>query len=414
MKRFFTFLLLFVCSISIGQVNLVMNPSLEKYDTCPERLDEIKYAKQWMSLDSVWSPPDFAHAPPGVPEYCNICAGSNYFSGTPDNGRFFQFPRTGQGLSQVQMFYDETAIGHRFNRDYLQGHLTNTLIPGQVYCVSFYVALEFASHYAINNIGAYFDDGTIDTTHNPGETQTHITPQVFTTTIITDTLYWTKIQGSFIANGSERLITIGNFTDRAHTGFVVAPGRDTTGIGGGGVGAYSWYTVDDVCVMRSDATINAGADRVITGTDSVTIGDTLDTYLPTYWYANGSLIDSNTAWLRVRPDTTTMYVVELSRCGGDNITDTVWVYVGALFSNAPVYNTAAITLSPNPAHGLLTVDGAAHSEVTITDMVGREVFHTTVASAHEGIDISGIVPGLYMAQVVMPDGGRKCVRLAVQ
>ncbi len=410
MKRLLTLLLIFVCSASIGQVNLVKNPSFEQYSNCPDRADVIKYAIDWSNLDSAWSPPDWAHVPWGCPDYCQSCAIAGDCS-LPNNLFFYQYPHSGNGIAMVQMFYDESGYTDN-KRDYLQGHLSNTLLVGQVYCVSFYVNLANLSRYAIRTIGAYFDDGTIDTTRNPGWPQTHCSPQVMATYAISDTQNWVKIQGNFRANGTERLITIGNFADKTHSECIAI--RDTTGAGISGVGFASWYLIDDVCVMAIDATINAGPDQVITGTDSVTIGDTLDSYLPTYWYANGSLIDSNTAWLRVRPDTTTMYVVELSRCGGDNITDTVWVYVGALYSNAPVYNIAAISLSPNPAHGVLTVDGAAHSEVLITDMVGREVLHTSVATAHEGIDISGIAPGLYMAQVVMPDGGRKLIRLAVQ
>jgi hypothetical protein len=108
-----------------------------------------------------------------------------------------------------------------------------------------------------------------------------------------------------------------------------------------------------------------------------------------------------------------MYVVDLSRCGGDNIADTVWVYVGPLVAS-PILSKGEVKLLPNPAQDILTVSGAAGGALFIYDMVGREVLHTTVATAHEFIDISGIAPGLYMAQVVMPDGGRKLIRVAIQ
>jgi hypothetical protein len=364
-----------------------------------------------MSLDSTWTV-DSIIGTFGIPEYCHVC--SIYPDvRVPNNLRFYQYPHSGKSLAQVQMFYDEVLSNYPQLRDYLQGHLTTTLTAGRAYCVSFYVSLENGSIYANNNIGAYFDNGTIDTTNNPGHVQTHCTPQVFSTAIISDTLNWVKIQGSFVATGNERLITIGNFTDRAHTSFMPAPGVDTTGISIGGSGGWSWYTVDDVSVIAIDATINAGADRVITGTDSVTIGDTLDSYLPTYWYANGSLIDSNTAWLRVRPDTTTMYVVELSRCGGDNITDTVWVYVGALGAASPILSKGEVMLLPNPAQDILTVSGAAGGALFIFDMVGREVLRSSLLTNNMVVDISGLLPGVYVAQVVMPDGGRKCVRVAV-
>ena len=390
----------------MGQVNLVMNPSLEQYSICPDRWDEIKYADFWMSLDSAWSPPDWTHVPWGVPEYFNACSHTGGV-GVPLNPFCYQYPHSGNGMAFVQMFYD---LPDPNSRDYMQGHLKSTLIAGQTYCVSFFVVSSESSWYAIENISAYLDDGTIDTTVNHGLPQTHCIPQVTASSIINDTLHWIRIQGSFVANGTERLITIGNFSDNAHTTVIVT--EDTTGTWMSG-GAVSWYLVDDVSVMAVDATINAGADRVITGTDSVTIGDTLDSYLPTYWYANGSLIDSNTAWLRVRPDTTTMYVVELSRCGGDNITDTVWVYAGALGAASPIGSFGAVKLLPNPAQDILTVSGAAGGELFIFDMVGREVLRSSLLTNNMVVDISGLLPGVYMAQVVMPDGGRTCVRVMV-
>ena len=113
-------------------------------------------------------------------------------------------------MTQVQMFYNEWSFATS-KRDYLQGHFSSVLTPGQSYCVTFYVVQEDISTYAINKIGAYIDDGTIDTTHNTGLIQKQFTPQILETTVITDTSYWTKIQGSFIATGTEKYMTIGNF-----------------------------------------------------------------------------------------------------------------------------------------------------------------------------------------------------------
>ncbi len=38
---------------SEAQINLVLNPSFERYSNCPDNDDEAKYCPHWMSLDSL-------------------------------------------------------------------------------------------------------------------------------------------------------------------------------------------------------------------------------------------------------------------------------------------------------------------------------------------------------------------------
>ena len=329
LKTIVVIALSFTCALARAQVNLVMNPSFEEHDVCPDFSDEIKYANHWMSLDSAWSPPDWAHIKGGVPDYLNECAGYyRFWCGVPSNFFGYHYARTGTGMANVTMFYNQLADSpHAGNRDYLQGHLYMPLVSGKSYCVTFHVVQTQGSGYNINHIGAYLDDGTIDTTSKPEKLQTEYIPQVSEAAIISDTFNWTRIQGNFVATGTERLITIGNFTDTANTDFV--PYYDTslhhcvcaTG------GVYSFYLVDDISVIPSDAIPIAGPYKAIALGDSALIGDTLDTYLPVYWYANGVLIDSNKASLYVHPDTTTTYVVALQKCS-DISYDTVIVRVG--------------------------------------------------------------------------------------
>jgi len=185
-------LLQFTCAITIAQVNLVRNPSFEQHSQCPNAWDQIRFANYWSPIDTVSIDPICS------PEYCNVCAGSNPFSGAPNNGYFYQYPRTGNGLVQVMMFYDESVPPPPpYYRDYLQGRLYQTLVNGKQYCVTFYTVLEESSDYAIANIGAYLDNGSIDNTDSIGcaAPQTSHIPQVENTTIIYDTMHWVKIEG---------------------------------------------------------------------------------------------------------------------------------------------------------------------------------------------------------------------------
>ncbi len=412
-------LLLFIGTPGWGQFNLVLNPSLENYSHCPNGNDQIKFANNWNALDTIWYTVDSGSNPYCSPEYCNICGTTDMVS-IPTSLSYYHYPHTGSGMAQVLMFYTDTAATP-YKRDYLQGKLRTHLLGGVSYCVSFYVTLEQASTFAINNIGAYLDDGTIDTTGNCGEVQTQYTPQVLHTSIINDTLNWVRVQGSFIATGNEQFITIGNFTDRTHTSYEPAIGRDTTGWGDWHrpILSYTLYLVDDVSVFRSDATANIGPHThslSTTATDSLVLGDTLDTYLPTDWYADGVKIDSNKASIKVLPRHNTTYKLALNKCGGAISWDSTFVTVGAgeSLGASQLSLSAAVVLAPNPAQNLLNISNAAGAAFAVYDFTGREVLSQKISTNQEAIDISGIEIGVYM--IVLTDGqtGEKVVRRVVK
>lgn len=409
MKRIITILLLLTCAFAKAQVNLVMNSGLETFTACPTYGDNIKFANHWMSLDSSWNPPDWAHDLNGVPEYCNICSSGPF--GVPSTGVYYShYPHSGNGMAQVQMFFNDADTTVEYKRDYLQSHLAGTLTAGQSYCVSFFVSLEHGSLWAINNIGAYLDNGTIDTTHKPDLIQTQYIPQILETSIIYDTLNWVKVQGSFIANGTERLITIGNFTDKRHMLYAPAPGKDTTGAYLGD--SYSWYLVDDVSVMRSDAVANAGPDRIITSShDTVLVGDTTDSYLPTYWYAGGVLVDSNKGGFMIHVDTNTTFVVSLDVCG--HVTyDTMVIAVHAEQVNSTIRQFDNVAISPNPAMNEIIVQHASSAVLVLYDVMGREVFRAFVTSDKQVVDIEKIPRGIYVAQVMdLLTGEKRVMRI---
>ena len=414
MKKFLLLQLLFFANNStFGQINLVQNPSFEIYSHCPNALEQIKYATYWNAIDTLWSPGDSViYEPYCTPAYCNTCAtcATCYDVSVPVNARFTHLPRTGNGMVEAQMYYNESAFNPS-DRTYIQSKLKNTLTSGAVYCVTFYVTLEQQSAYAVDKIGAYFDDGTIDTTQNCGLPQiTHI-PQVYSTTIINDTLNWVKIQGSFTATGNEKYITIGNFFDAAHTDtirvyFPIAVSSGNTFV--------TNYLVDDVSVIPLDVTANAGPDGITSSTgDSVFIGTT-DGYLPCKWYtATGTLIDSNIAGFKVKPSVTTKYVMELDVCGTLSW-DTVTVFVAPLSTSGPFSKVEGVTCYPNPAASLLTVEGAKGCSVSFFDIVGREVFNTAISSDKEGVDISGLESGVYFVHVVDGVSGYSVVRKVVK
>ncbi len=308
-------------------------------------------------------------------------------------------------MAQVQMYNSD--LSSTYQRDYLQGRLNATLVAGKQYCITLYVTEEQNSVYAIDHIGAYLDNGLIDTTTRCGMPETTHTPQVFSTAIINDTINWIKIQGTVTASGNEKFITIGNFFDETNTDTITTHFQKAALLGNT---ILSFYLVDDVSVIPLDAVAYAGHDTAIRRGDSCWVGNH-DGYLPTKWYKNGVLIDSNTGGFKVKPDSTTSYVCELEVCG--SITrDTVKITVGRV--GIADTRLERVLLYPNPVSGVLTIEGARGLTLSIYDLVGRCVTPPILAADTETISTESLPKGVYMVEIMDKGTGEKVVRKVVK
>ena len=393
---------LLICAffLSIGgraQINLVRNGSFEQHTMCPDNYDEAKYCNHWMGIDTTWNPPDWAHVPMGIPDFCHVCA---TYSGVtvPSASRYTHYPRTGSGMMQVQTLVNLWDTSYA--RDYLHQQFPQVLNAGHIYNVILYATLEQASIFAHNNIGVYFDDGMIDTTHHPSWTQTQYTPQILDTNIINDTLSWVRIEDTFTATGTEKFMTIGNFFDRAHTNMIAVKTFSTLAI--------SWYLIDDVSVIDCANEPHAGNDTVIHPGDSAFLGPQ-ENLLPYTWYklGSGTAIDSG-GGIWVKPTVTTTYVLKQELCGVTKMdTVKVWVWPDtptSVGSQQLVVNS--LRVYPNPATNEVTVEGAKGCEVAFYDVVGRKIACLPDRQASyftmtnkEVVDISKLPNGVYFVKI---------------
>ena len=407
MKKIFCFVLCcFFYSSAHCQLNLVYNPSFEDTTECPSNYQQIFLTRHWSGVDSNWNADSIAYGTRSnlwTPCLEHTCAnGPSSIAGCPDNRYFYQYPRTGSAMVECA-WYTSSNITCFSEFSYLQGRLIHPLSIGKSYCVTFYVNMENGSGFAVNNIGAYFDDGSIDTV--TGSPHPLLYPaQVVETGVISDTVNWVKVQGSFTATGTERFITIGIFADTATiTKVLYNPYL-----------CWGQYLIDDVSVIASDSSADAGPDvHIAHGGDTVQIGISNGAGMPCYWYLLGGTapIDSGGSTI-VHPDTTTRYVVEMDLCG--RVTrDTVTVWVGntmvnyqLLIVNARVY--------PNPASQVLNVEGAARCGGSICNIVGQVVFQTDVEKDKESIDISRLEQGVYFVHIADKVTGEEVVRKVVK
>jgi hypothetical protein len=246
--------------------NLAPNPSFEDYYLTSSPICDTDVAcSDWYSPTNA-SPDYFSRH--------SICIDTvgGYFNtdGVPQNFIGYQYPHTGNaywGLGVKCICGSDTSPSCVNYREYIQAKLLDSLRKGVKYCVSFYISLADSANYASDGIAAYFSDNAVahfGTTEMYFDTLNY-KPQVFNPhgNIITDKQNWTLISGSFIANGSEQYITIGNFWDDANT--------ETIWVVGGmkkGTTPFSYFYIDDVSVSI-DSTCTSTAINEINHTEDL-------------------------------------------------------------------------------------------------------------------------------------------------
>ena len=172
-----------------AQPNLVPNSSFENYSTCPLTSSQIDYAIGWFQPNTYGSSTD----------YYNSCTPWNYVS-VPSNSLGFQYAKSGSAYAGFCLYWASAA---NF-REYLEVELTDTMIAGEQYCVSFYVSLADLMQYGINRIGAYISGNPVYY-NSPAYQPILVQPQVENTSgILSDTSNWTLISGVYVANGGEK------------------------------------------------------------------------------------------------------------------------------------------------------------------------------------------------------------------
>lgn len=220
--------------------NLVQNGSFESLSGKVRKLGGIDAATGWVS-------PTGARAdlftPVAKVEDIN----------TPVNVYGQEDPKDGSNYAGIVAY----SYNDKMPRTYLMTKLDAPLKKGMTYCVKFNVVLAELSKYAVSEVGAHIskkpfgtDEKTsiIDKTHIK-----HGRNKVF------NGMYgWDLICGSFVAEGGEKYITIGNFTNNKD--IEPAKSKKPAEIRGNQIIA-AYYYVDDVVVtlVKDGADCDCGA-----------------------------------------------------------------------------------------------------------------------------------------------------------
>ena len=254
-----TFLIFFFLPFFVSAQNLVPNPSFEVFNACPDTFFPPPTGSNISAANGWYNPGGF------TPDYLNPCDTNitDPYFGVPLNQYGFQSARTGvayAGIITSFLYPTPDSI-----REYIEATLLDSLRIGKSYAVSFHVSLGEWSTYAANDIGAYFSDTLISLPSNP-YTLPYI-PQIQNNPFnnpLTDTTLWTEVQDTFIAQGGEQYIIIGNFKNDVNT--------DTTNldsVGNPNYSPWSYYYIEDVSVICLNCPV---------GIDDISIDDKIKIY----------------------------------------------------------------------------------------------------------------------------------------
>jgi hypothetical protein len=409
-NSFFIFLFVGFYTCVNAQANLVMNPGFEEDSGCTNLVSGIAegFCYYWSSAsnDPLW--------------YMNICA-NNYISPfnyviIPKNLFGHEYPHSGVAYTCFGPY--ATYGGGQSFRQYLQGTLKDTLIPGKRYGIEFYLSKsEFLGYYrfCISNIGIAFTKNKLS--YNTYE----IIPEIpnfknDTNNVLSDTLGWQKVEGSFIARGGERYFSIGNFDYNAHTKIFDCFNNGTSLYSP--IGEIHYY-IDDVSVIdtsiidtvqlcMNDSLFLQGAWRKTAGIYYDTIaGMPYQKYLQPKTYASthtnfffeGVPTDSFKTgyfWSHIFSQKDTTFSIIMPSIHG---CDSVLVFrlrdrsIG--IANRPAYTNndyVSLLIYPNPAEQFINIEVSSSqylvSSIIIYDAIGRTT--TTKVIQEETVSNKGI------------------------
>ena len=313
--------------------NYVSNGSFEDFYSCFNP-NHIGLAKGWRNIDS------------------SIFGGALFYSSCYPNVPFgplsWQWPKTGNCFALFGAYCQPTLCVKENSRSYLRNRLKKSLQNGKIYCVKFYVSISNNSSYGIDAFGIYFGDNSMDTITHTTTQLTYFSPQINNTinNIITDTLNWVEVTGTFTATGNESNLLIGNFKSDANTNKIIISTDNFPYV-------YTNALIDDVSCIELNLPAYAGPNKSISLGDSTYIGRESDFAIDPgcMWYKlpNTTTAIDTSSGIWVKPTSTSTYVVKQTLDCSPEKWDTVVVFMNLVGFSDLNKLKQNIELFPNPA-----------------------------------------------------------------
>ena len=281
--------------------NLVPNPSFENYGTLP--CSWLISQSGFSNAVQNWIMPTGGSSDIFSTLVNTFCFAHCLSTSTSAVGQ--QLPRTGNVMSAI-LTYGAGCGSQPDYREYLEIQLTSPLVVGVTYYAEMYISHTDYSKDASNNIGMHFSDTLVNI---PAIcTELNFTPQINETSIITDSVNWVKISGTFIATSPAEYLILGNFYDNINTSIIFNGSNSSTN---------ARYFVDDVLV--EPVCFNVSSDTTICQFDTITLYSNSDLLIGWAIDTLSDIIISTDSIIRVSPLQTTTYLA-YSSYGTESIT----------------------------------------------------------------------------------------------
>ncbi len=190
----------------VGSQNLVLNPSFENHSNCPSRLGNFV-----QDLED-WTTPTL-----GSSDYFNSCSQS---MGVPSNFNGSQKAKHGNAYAGLYLYAPDDY------REYIQASLSQPLKNGDTYKISFYISLAENSDTSVKGFGVLFSERPFRIDFKKELSKMQLAKlkdnasyllEIHNKDYLNDTENWISLETEFVANGTERFLTLGNFKNNLQT-----------------------------------------------------------------------------------------------------------------------------------------------------------------------------------------------------
>lgn len=209
-----------------GQSNLVVNPDIEIYDTCPDDGGQIGRAVGWWQYCIATT------------DYLNSCSLSPIM--TIPSAWGYQLPETGSGYLHASivsvhkprdfMYFWNDSLGFQQSREPIAGTFLRELRPVP-HKIEFYISKSSASNYFDLFTNAFdlmlmLDQDIVFQPVSPYINQENVIPIYTGDSVLQDTIHWMKLSACFLPKGGERYFAVGAFRDTSEIKFKFAEGEN--------------------------------------------------------------------------------------------------------------------------------------------------------------------------------------------
>jgi hypothetical protein len=297
--------------------NYVNNPSFE-IALPSATINAFDAAKYWSSLDSTHQSSHVLRA--------------KFLGKVPNGFGGYQYPKSGDNFIVSSFYCDPSTCNSGVpTRWYPRNRLKMSLKIGKNYCAKYHVVNTNNCVVGIDGYEVLCGGSWMDTTKYCGVPLTYLNPQVqWQGSIISDTLNWIPITGTFVATGAEKYMVLGNFKSDANTQTMVINPTYLPALG-------TDVLIDDVSLIEMDLPAFAGRDTSVIPGDSIYLGYEQDIEIneSCIWYKWPNMTTSidTIAGFWLKPVSNGTFVVRQQLwCSGVKW-DTVVVYMNPLGLN---------------------------------------------------------------------------------